>query len=273
MMRLLRFGVMGRPIAHSLSPLIHTEFSRISGIALSYEAILVAEGGLSAAVFAFFQNGGHGLNITQPFKEEAYKLCQWHSKRAKQAMAVNTLWMKAGQLCGDNTDGVGLVRDLSRYQPLLGQRILILGAGGAVRGILGPLFSQLPTSVALANRSFLRAERLSDLFPRLQIFPLDAILGEFDVLIYASSAALTHQTLILPDALIKPGLFCYDLSYKLKGDTPFVAFAKSKGARAVDGLGMLIEQAAAAFERWHGLRPNTASLKALLSKKSTHFIG
>lgn len=265
-MRLLRYGVMGRPIAHSLSPLIHQEFARQCAIALQYQAILVEEADPRLAIETFFKQGGCGLNITQPFKEQAYQLAQQPSPAAIKAKAVNTLWMQGDKLCADNTDGAGLIRDLSHYTELAHKRVLILGAGGAVRGILEPLLSSAPSLVAVVNRSLSRAQSLLDSFPGLQIASLDALQTPFDLMINATGPALTSQNLKPLEKLIHAHTFCYDLTYQQQGDTAFVAWAKLKGLDAVDGLGMLIEQAALSFFLWHGLQPDTVRLKSLLGR-------
>lgn len=264
-----RYAVMGNPVSHSKSPLIHDAFARQTGQRMSYEAIQVDAGGFVQAVGNFQAAGGKGLNITVPFKQEAWALADTCSERAQQAEAVNTLvFNDAGDSFGDNTDGVGLVRDLIGNQGahLTGSRLLILGAGGAVRGVLGSLLGEHPQEVIIANRTVDRAERLAASFPgRVSACGYMALSGrQFDLLINGTAASLRGAQLPLPDGLLAPGAWCYDMMY---GDEPtiFMHWGKKRGAaKTLDGLGMLVEQAAESFLLWRGTRPATAPVIRML---------
>ena len=258
----MRFAVFGNPIAHSRSPQIHAAFAAQRGEAMDYQRILAPLDDFAGSVRAFFDNGGTGANVTVPFKEEAWALCEILTPRARAAGAVNTLWQEHGKLCGDNTDGAGLVADLRHnlQWPLKDQHILVLGAGGAVRGALGPLLAEHPAMVRIANRTASKARDMALMFAGhgVPVFGsgLDALKGPWDLIINATSAGLSGDTLDLPAQLIGPHTRCYDMIY---GDTPFLRWAGDHHCRArADGLGMLIEQAAEAFQRWHGWRPDTA---------------
>lgn len=260
-----RYAVMGNPIAHSLSPAIHTQFAEQTGQGLEYRAILVPRDGLSEAVARFRSAGGRGLNITVPFKEQAYTLVDRLSPRAQLAGAVNTLSFTPGEPSfGDTTDGAGLLADLRQNLGLnlRGRRVLVLGAGGAVRGILPPLLEDGPEVVVIANRTVERAIRLADAFAGLGPVVgvgLDALGREaaFDVLINGTSASLSGASLKLPEHLPAPGATAYDMVYGAQ-PTPFMRWAAAHGAGlCADGLGMLVEQAAEAFLLWRGVRPQT----------------
>lgn len=250
------YAVMGYPVAHSLSPMIHQLFAKQTGLFLTYEKIQIDLLGFEQQVTHFFSQGGKGLNITLPCKERAYALANHATPRCVTAKAANTLWYAADGLHADNTDGIGLLRDLARYMNLAGKRILILGAGGAARGIMAPLLEAKPAQLTLANRTPGKAQALCDDFPASVSCELSALTGTFDLIINATSASLSGQRLALPTTIIKPTTVCYDLAYSLKEPTPFVAWAQSQGVVAVDGLRMLIEQAAEAFSIWHGVMPD-----------------
>lgn len=258
-----RYAVIGNPIAHSKSPLIHAAFARQTMQDLSYEAILGPLDGFAAAVTGFIAAGGRGMNVTVPFKLEAYALATRHSARAQAAQAVNTLKFEAGEILGDNTDGAGLVADLIgnlRCQ-VGGQRLLLLGAGGAARGVILPLLGQSPASLTIANRSAARAGELRDAFAahgNLSARAFAELAGEqFDVIINATSASLAGEAPAIPPGLYAPGSTAYDMMYG-QGLTPFLASAQLHGAsRLADGLGMLVEQAAESFLLWRGVRPDT----------------
>lgn len=264
-----RYAVVGHPVAHSKSPRIHAAFAAQTGQALSYTAIDIAPGEFESRVRAFFAAGGRGLNVTLPYKEEAYRLADSLSRAARQAGAVNTLWRgEDGRLHGDNTDGAGLVRDLMANQgwPLRGRRILLLGAGGAVRGVLGPLLAEQPAGLVIANRTADKARQLAQAFgARVQGCGYPALAGQvFDVVINGTSASLAGALPPLPDALLAPGAGCYDMMYGAE-PTVFLRWAGTHGAAAcADGLGMLVEQAAEAFFLWRGLRPDTAPVLVML---------
>ncbi|CAK0763231.1 shikimate dehydrogenase [Gammaproteobacteria bacterium] len=262
-----QYAVMGNPIGHSKSPLIHTAFAQETGQALTYTALLVARDAFPAAVAAFRAAGGKGLNVTVPFKAEAYAFAEVRSTRATRAGAVNTLSLLAdGRWYGDNTDGVGLLRDLidNLGVSLSGVRLLILGAGGAARGILQPLLTAGPRRVFVANRTPARARELAATFADLGPVvggSFDELLDErFDLVINATSASLEGEVPPLPDGLLAEGAWCYDLMYaSTTTPTPFLRWAIQHGAvRTEDGLGMLVEQAAEAFVLWRGVRPATA---------------
>jgi len=253
-----RYAVFGHPIAHSKSPQIHAAFARQTGQDMSYEAILAPKGGFAASVAAFIAAGGRGANVTVPFKEEAYRLASRLSPRAQHAGAVNTLVFDDGIL-GDNTDGAGLVADLTRnlHCALAGKRILLVGAGGAARGVIEPLLDQTPAEFVIANRTFSRAQELADLFGRgVRACGFDALDTPFDLVINATAASLAGELLPLSPRIFTAGTLAYDMMYGR--DTPFLAFARSHGAATADGLGMLVEQAAEAFYLWRGVRPDTA---------------
>ncbi|HHH35856.1 MAG TPA: shikimate dehydrogenase [Gammaproteobacteria bacterium] len=268
-----RYAVMGNPVAHSKSPQIHAAFARQTGQRLVYEAIQVDEGGFPQAVGNFRASGGKGLNITVPFKREAWVLADERSERAEVAGAVNTyLFRPDGSIYGDNTDGVGLVRDLvvNHGAVITGRRLLILGAGGAVRGVLGPLLSERPASVVIANRTVHRAEELAAAFADgvpVSGCGFDELAGGcFDLVINGTAASLGGQALPLPPDILAPGAWCYDMMY---GDapTPFLRWAAAHGAaQCLDGLGMLVEQAAESFFLWRGVRPETAPVIAMLRR-------
>lgn len=267
-----RYAVVGHPIAHSQSPRIHRLFAAQTGQDLSYDAILAPLDGFATTLRRFVAEGGKGLNVTLPFKAEAFILADACSPRATQASAVNTLAVGAdGRLWGDNTDGVGLVRDLKEALglTLFERRLLVLGAGGAACGILGPLLEEGPRELVVANRTAARAEALADRFHCLgpvRGTGLAALsgTGSFDLILNATAASLANATPDLPPGLVAAHTVCYDLAYG-HGPTAFMRWADQQGAaHAEDGLGMLVEQAAVAFELWRGVRPDTAPVRAIL---------
>lgn len=270
-----RYAVMGNPVAHSQSPFIHTRFAEQTGQALEYHAIDVPRDGFAQALAKFQQEGGKGLNVTVPFKEEAWRLMDDCSGRAERAGAVNTIWFDPqGRRCGDNTDGIGLIRDLvgNLGFELRGRRVLVLGAGGAARGVLGPLHDEEPRALVIANRTPERARVLADLFGGTGVVEpcaFDGLRGRhFDLIINATSASLTGTVPRIPDDLLAEEGWCYDMAYA-QGATAFVQWGEARGARgrSVDGLGMLVEQAAESFQRWRGIRPETASVIAELRSR------
>jgi len=266
-----RYAVVGNPVAHSKSPQIHAAFAHSTGVDMTYERLLAPLDGFVATVEAFRREGGRGLNVTVPFKLEAFALASLHSGRAQLAGAVNTLMLEAdGRWYGDNTDGAGLVRDLTDNLglELRDRSILVLGAGGASRGILGPLLDCLPRTLAVSNRTHAKAEALAAQFAPLG--PIEAIASEalqghrFDVVINSTSVGVASSTHDWPGSVFAPGSFAYDLVYADE-PTQFVRWAAQHGAaRTADGLGMLIEQAAESFHLWRGVRPHTAPVFALL---------
>lgn len=265
-----RYAVFGNPIHHSLSPQIHAQFARETGQDLSYEAILAPLDGFNACVAQFSERGGQGANITVPFKEQAFALCTQHSARAKLAGAVNTFKFETNAIWGDNTDGAGLIADLTRNLgfELRGKNILLLGAGGAARGVIGPLLECGPARLVIANRTASRARDLAAQFQSSapQVVTgcgLDEIGADFDMIINATSASLAGELPPLPAHIFTPDLLAYDMMYG-QALSPFLQLAQRHGARIADGLGMLVEQAAEAFYIWRGVRPATQSIIARL---------
>lgn len=268
-----RYAVMGNPVAHSMSPQIHAQFARQFRHNLEYIAIQVDPGGFRQAVEQFRAHGGKGLNVTLPFKLDAFRLADHRSDRAQLAGAVNTLKLESDdRIFGDNTDGAGLVHDLIHNLGLnlKGQAVLVLGAGGAVRGIAGPLLKQRPAVLVIANRTVARARELAQLYAShgpVEACGFDVLSGRyFDLVINATSASLKGEVPPLPDNLFTRNATAYDLMY---GDKPtaFLDWAALHGAaRAVDGLGMLVEQAAESYVVWKGVRPETRSVIENLRK-------
>lgn len=260
-----RYAVVGNPVQHSKSPRIHQHFAEETKQDLSYEKILIPIGEFERYVSDFFQQGGAGLNVTVPFKEEAYRLCHKLSQRAKKAGAVNTLLIgKDGLLYGDNTDGAGLVRDIEKNHgvSLANKRILVLGAGGAVRGVMEPLLAAAPKSITIANRTLSKAEELAALFD-CQSSGYESLEGVYDVIINGTSASLGGEMPPLPNGILNVDSWCYDMMYGAE-PTVFLKWAMSKGAMGTDGLGMLVEQAAEAFYLWRHCRPATEPVIQLL---------
>ena len=259
-----RYGVMGYPVSHSRSPLIHQLFSLQTNQKLQYELLQVSPEKLEAAILEFQRTGGKGLNITIPHKSEVVRLVDTLTERAATAGAANTLSFDDGEIRGDNTDGIGLLRDLAvNLGVVIGDAsILILGAGGATRGIVGPLLEMQPKSLKIANRSVGKAQMLADHFSgsgpvTACHFGAVPVSKAYDLIINATSAGLRGETPPYPAAAISKHTFCYDLSYGLK-PTPFSIWAHENGAaRSVMGWGMLVEQAAESFNIWRGVRPET----------------
>ncbi len=267
---------MGNPIAHSLSPRIHHLFAEQTKQALTYEAILVPLHAFPHAVDRFKAVGGKGLNVTLPFKREAWKLVDQRSPRAQRAGAVNTIVIQQdGGLSGDNTDGVGLLRDLTLNQGIVvkDRDVLVLGAGGAVRGVLEPLLAARPACLIIANRTTARAIELAQNFSNLGDVcgrGPDTLRGQsFDLIINGTTASVQGSVPAIPDDALRAGGSCYDMFYNLDEPTAFVRWGLKHGAEiSVDGLGMLVEQAAESFSRWRGMRPETSDVIRKL--KDTH---
>lgn len=265
------YCVMGNPVQHSKSPQIHAAFARQTGQNIHYQAILVEEGKFSDALAAFQEQGGKGLNITIPFKGIACEVADHLSATAKRARAVNTLWFdENGKRFGDTTDGTGLIRDLVENHniSLAGEEVLVLGAGGAVRGVLDSLFDQMPARVVIVNRTISRAEELADAFSdrgNIATCRYGELSGQqFRYVINGTAASLQGEVPPLPDDILGKDAFCYDMMYA-SDDTVFIRWAKSHGAvRAYDGLGMLVEQAAESFFIWRGIRPETGPVIEML---------
>lgn len=259
-----RYALVGHPVSHSRSPLIHQLFARQMGADIAYELIDAEPQEFETAVLGFQAAGGKGMNVTVPHKEAAFALCKSHGADAMAAGAVNTISFTSGGLHGDNTDGTGFIRDVqvNNEIALAGKRVVILGAGGAARGIVGPILAEDPKSLLIANRTIARAEGLQRDFAspkKLSVCSFDELeqQGQFDVVINATSAGLKGETPPFPGSLVDWKTFCYDLAYSLK-PTPFVLWAKANDAgEAVQGWGMLVEQAADSFEIWRGSRPDT----------------
>jgi len=265
-----RYAVLGQPVAHSKSPLIHARFAAQAHQSLRYEAIEVAPADLATALAAFHAEGWQGFNLTLPHKTAAMALCKTHSEAAERAGAVNTLIRTEEGWHGDNTDGTGLVRDLTRNLgvTIKGKRIAVLGAGGAARGILAPLLAEIPRELVISNRNPWKPEDiaaalkpLGNIVPRTHL----SLKGDrFDLIINATSAGHHGEIPRLPPALFATGAVAYDLNYG-KAAEPFLGWARAQGASIVsDGLGMLVEQAAEAFRLWRGINPDTAAVVAEL---------
>ena len=268
-----RYAVVGNPVAHSRSPAIHDAFARQTGQALSYERLLAPLDGFGDTVRAFAAGGGQGCNVTVPFKFEAFTLCRRHTERAALAQAANTLRFDTDGWLADNTDGVGLMNDLQGPAcfAVAGKRVLLVGAGGAAAGVLGPLLQRQPAAVVVANRTVAKALALvarhaalaAALGVPLDVAPLDAPGVAFDLVLNASASSLGGGASPVPAAVIGHRTLAVDLMYGASA-APFLAWARAQGAQARDGLGMLVEQAAESFFLWRGVRPDTAPVLAAL---------
>ena len=273
------YAVIGNPVAHSKSPQIHAAFARQTSQDMVYESLFCDIGAFAETVSAFRAGGGKGLNVTVPFKHQAFDLAMRRSARAEQAGAANTLSFRGDEITGDNTDGTGLVRDITVNlgRMLRGKSILMLGAGGASFGVAGPMLAELPAALVIANRTVSKAESMVQRFTSLaaacniSASGYAALAGKnFDIIINATSAGLFESMPALPENLFAPGALAYDMVYGKT--TPFMQFARAGGATVADGLGMLVEQAAESFLVWRGVRPQTApviaALRAALSTQS-----
>ncbi len=266
-----RYAVIGNPVAHSKSPWIHAEFARSTGQAMSYGAIEAPLDSFARTVDAFRASGGRGANVTLPFKGEAFRYCAATSERARFAQAVNTLVLDRGEPWGDNTDGVGLVRDLEQNLAfgLRGRRVLLMGAGGAAQGVLKPLGDAGAAEIVVVNRDVAKAQALVGRLAgasgaaALRACGYAELRAEsFDLVVNATSIGLAGELPALPAGLLRRGALAYDMVYGR--DTAFLAFARAAGARAADGAGMLVEQAAESFLIWRGVRPETRAVLAAL---------
>ncbi|HZO21465.1 MAG TPA: shikimate dehydrogenase [Steroidobacteraceae bacterium] len=270
-----RYGVVGHPVGHSWSPFIHGLFARDTAQAMSYRLYDFRPKEFEPRVRDFFTLGGRGLNVTLPHKGAAVKIASELTSRATDAQAVNTLAaQKDGSILGDNTDGLGLVRDLCDNLGLVvtRRRLLILGAGGATRGVLGPLLTLEPSEIVIANRTTERASSLAEAFATLGPVRGAGLAeipgGPYDLIINATSAGLSGEIPAVGAGIIGPETTCYDMSYG-KSDTPFTKWALDLGcARAFQGWGMLVEQAAESFRVWRGMRPSTASVLSALKERA-----
>lgn len=268
-----RYRVFGNPIHQSKSPNIHKAFAQATDQHINYQVQLVKDDEFEETVKDFFAKGGKGLNITVPFKQRAFAMAQVLSAAAKKAEAANTLYLNAqGQLVAENTDGMGLVRDICNNLKgqLAAKRILVLGAGGAVRGVLQPVLAQLPTQVVIANRTYSKACDLAALFTDIgpiQATPMAQLKGPFDWIINGTSASLAGDIPPLPQGLITNTSRCYDMMYSAQ-TTVFNEWALNQGAQqADDGLGMLVEQAAQSFNLWRGVLPPTDEVLLTLRRE------
>ena len=267
------YCVMGHPVAHSRSPWIHQRFAALTGQALDYERQLVPLDGFAQAVQHFAQAGGRGCNVTVPFKHEAAQCADSCSPRVHLAGAANTLVLAQGRIHADNTDGLGLVADITRNAgvPLAGRDVLLVGAGGAGAGVLGPLLEQGPRSLVVANRTLARAQALvqshSELAAlqktKLLALDLQGLEHDFDLIINATASSLEGAGVPVPAQVLRPGCLAYDMMYGPAAQG-FLHWATQHGAQARDGLGMLVEQAAEAFALWRGVRPPAAQVLAEL---------
>ncbi|MBC7755977.1 MAG: shikimate dehydrogenase [Bdellovibrio sp.] len=266
-----RYAVLGNPIAHSKSPQIHAAFAKQTGQPINYEAILAPIDGFAASIKNLIAQGYKGANVTVPFKFEAFNLCDELTERATSAGAVNTLSFNQNKIIGDNTDGVGLARDLTlNYSyALKGARILLLGAGGAAQGVMLPLINAEPASITIANRNLEKAQFMIQKIAaqhavcNLAVSNYENLQSKFDVIINATSIGLSDTILPISNTIFAKNCLAYDMMYGR--ETPFMAKARSTGAQVADGLGMLVEQAAEAFYVWRGVRPETAPVIKMMS--------
>ncbi|KQP16166.1 shikimate dehydrogenase [Pseudorhodoferax sp. Leaf265] len=267
------YCVMGNPVAHSRSPWIHARFAELTGEAVVYDRLHVELDGFTAAVQAFRDRGGQGCNVTVPFKLEAAALATAHSARAQLAQACNTLKFSPEGIYGDNTDGAGLVQDITQHagQAIAGHDLLLVGAGGASAGVLGPLIEAGARRIVVANRTVAKAQALVERHaplaaPRgcvLSACGLDAVPGRFDIVVNASASSLAGASVPVAATVLAEGALAVDMMYG-PAAAPFLAWARAHGARARDGLGMLVEQAAESFALWRGVRPPSAQVLAEL---------
>jgi shikimate dehydrogenase len=268
-----RYAVIGNPVSHSLSPAIHARFARAMGEAIEYAPLMAPLDGFAATAERFFAQGGCGANVTLPFKLDAFRFAAQASERARLAGAANFLALRGGAIEADNTDGVGLVADLrgNLALALAASRILVIGAGGAARGVIAPLLAERPRRLVIANRTPERARELAARFAALgalEAASLDAIPDEeFDLVLNATSTSTHGEALALPAHVLKPGALAYDMAYGA-GARAFLDHARTRGARTSDGLGMLVEQAAESYLLWRGKRPATAAILAELRSRA-----
>ncbi|RCW74317.1 shikimate dehydrogenase [Pseudorhodoferax soli] len=267
------YCVMGNPVAHSRSPWIHARFAELTGQAMAYDRLHVELDGFTAAVQAFRARGGKGCNVTVPFKLEAAALAAVHSERARLAGACNTLHFRPEGIYGDNTDGAGLVQDITQHagQAIAGSDLLLIGAGGASAGVLGPLVEAGARRIMVANRTAGKAQALVErhaalAVPRgcvLSACGLDEVPGHYDIVVNASASSLAGAEVPVAASVLADGALAVDMMYG-PAAAPFLAWARAHGARARDGLGMLVEQAAESFALWRGVRPPSAQVLAEL---------
>lgn len=260
------YAVVGHPVAHSLSPEIHAAFARQTGQDIDYVKLPAPRDGFAATVLKFRAGGGKGVNVTLPFKREAWDLAEAHQGYALDAEAVNTIDFREGKIVGHNTDGIGLVTDLecNLEFPILEKRVLIMGAGGATYGVMHPVLNARPALLVVANRTLGKAQSLVKHFEKFKKFsiggisakPYQGLIGnQFDLVINATSAGLNDEMPEVPPGIFATGALAYDMVYGKR--TQFMQFAQKHGATTADGLGMLVEQAAESFCIWRGMRPQT----------------
>lgn len=269
-----RYAVFGHPISHSRSPRIHAHFAQQTRQSLTYVAIDVEPDDFESAVTRFFAQGGRGLNITVPFKERACAMARIHSPEVAVSGAANTLFLDSvGNLCAENTDGPGLLADLVKNHgtTIAGARILLLGAGGAIRGVLPALLSEKPAQICILNRSFEKAAALAEQFKgEIDVVALASyapLNSAFDLVINGTSAGLSGEIPAIPEGALSKESVCYDMVYG-RGETAFQSWARTHGVRkSLDGVGMLVEQAAKAFALWRGIEPSTADVIVMLRKE------
>ena len=269
--KIAKYTVFGNPVSHSRSPFIHQQFAQQTNEHMQYDTTQPPIDGFAAAVEAFFANGGQGANVTVPFKEQAFAICQQVSERAQKAGAVNTLIKAAnGEIHGDNTDGHGLVTDLLNHNIIIkGAKILLIGAGGAARGVILPLLAEQPQQLVITNRTLSKAQSLANEFkqPNFVATATEQLSAHcFNIIINATSASLSSQVPSIPTQCMTLKTACYDMVYS-KQPTPFNHWAEQLGiTTTIDGLGMLVEQAAESFRLWRGVKPETQAVLTLLRK-------
>lgn len=266
------YAVIGNPVKHSLSPHIHQQFAEQTAQKLQYKKILAPRDAFAETLMDFIEQGGKGANITIPFKQQALQVAGVCSEQAKIAQAANTLlFNEQHEILADNTDGLGLIRDLQDLEvELYGKRILLLGSGGAAQGILGPLLSQGPALLHIANRSPEKAKALANQFAMagtINHSAIDELHGQYDIAINATSSSLQNYDLGLASGLLSMDALAYDLAYGYKTSS-FESWALSQGAQCHTGIGMLVEQAAESFYLWRGVMPDVASTKASLKLRT-----
>lgn len=267
-----RYAVLGHPITHSLSPQIHALFIKQTQQDMQYDSIELPVTSFETRVWQLFKDGFSGFNITVPFKTDAFDFVDVMTDRARRARAINTLKkMEDGRIFGDTTDGVGLLLDITENLnwQIEGKNILILGAGGAVRGVLEPLLNANPESLVVANRTLKKAEELSDEFRELSPATFDELTGQFDLIINGTSASLSGQVPPLPDGIMHADTRCYDMMYG-KEPTAFMKWATQQGVtECADGLGMLVGQAAESFQIWRDVKPDTKNIITTIRESLT----
>ncbi len=273
-----RYAVIGHPVAHSQSPKIHAMFAAQTGQDIAYEKLLAPLDGFAESLRSFIAEGGCGANVTLPFKLEAYEVADEVSERARHARAANTLTFDAGRIVADNTDGVGLVRDIGVNLGVApeGKRVLLMGAGGAARGVLLPLLEARPAILVIANRTSEKARQLANTNQHQALAAHTVLSGvgfanlagqQFDIVINATSSSLSDELPPLPDGLFGADALAYDMMYG-KGLTAFLSYAQAQNAaHLADGLGMLVEQAAESFWIWRGVRPDTRPVMQALRQR------